>query len=328
MKSVCIAVLNYNGVPHLKALIPSLLAARAQSPVPTSIVILDNRSPQGDAAWVQEHHGADVRCLVAPRNDYLFSYNWLLPRLTEDIVVLLNNDVRVAPDFVAGMLRHFAAADVFAVSGLSYDWEGREITSGPSELRQAHGFYNWKINRSRQTVCHTFFCSGSCMAVDRAKFLELDGFHRLYYPAYCEDLDLCFRAWRRGWRCLYEPSSIYWHREHGSWGTSPDGHPTSLNLKGSLLFQWASLPAPAPWGLRRLSTAKLLIGEWLQGKSMWSTALREAGSVWRQARASHHDLKVSRNELERILAAVAAPVHSSAPPQHLTTPPDRAGASH
>ena len=30
--------------------------------------------------------------------------------------------------------------------------------------------------------------------------MELGGFNRLFYPAYCEDLDLCFRAWRRGFR--------------------------------------------------------------------------------------------------------------------------------
>ena len=325
MNSVCIAVLNYNGVPHLRTLIPSLVAACAQSPVPATIVILDNLSPQGDAEWLRENHGNDVRCFVAPRNDYLFSYNWLLPQLDDDIVVILNNDVRVAPDFLSGLLQHFASDDVFAVSGLSYDWDGTEITSGPSELRQAHGFYNWRINRSRQSVCHTFFCSGSCMAVDRAKFLSLGGFHRLYYPAYCEDLDLCFRAWRQGWRCVYEPSSTYWHREHASWGTSTDGHPTSLNLKGSLLFQWASLPSPTSWGHRRLSTAKLLIGEWLQGKSMWSTALRDAGATWRRARATHRDLKVSQPELDRILNAVASPVPSPASPPRNTPPSDPQG---
>ena len=47
------------------------------------------------------------------------------------------------------------------------------------------------------------------MAVDRNKFVELGGFNRLFAPAYCEDVDLCFRAWRQGWRCIYDPTVSY-----------------------------------------------------------------------------------------------------------------------
>ena len=116
------------------------------------------------------------------------------------------------------------------------------VTSGPARLKFNNGFYSWKFDTQHQRTCHTLFTSGGFMAVDRNKFVELGGFNRLFYPAYCEDLDLCFRAWRRGWRCIYEPASVVWHREQGTWSATQNSRATQLTLKHSLFFQWASLP--------------------------------------------------------------------------------------
>ena len=69
------------------------------------------------------------------------------------------------------------------------------------------------------------------MAVDRNKFVELGGFNRLFAPAYCEDVDLCFRAWRRGWRCIYEPDSDVWHRHQATWSDHSNGSLNSLELR-------------------------------------------------------------------------------------------------
>ena len=80
------------------------------------------------------------------------------------------------------------------------------------------------------------------MAVDRMKFLELGGFDPMYRPAYCEDVDLCFRAWRRGWRCVFEPLSVALHRETGSWDGAGARRLSRMLLRNSLLFQWSSLP--------------------------------------------------------------------------------------
>jgi GT2 family glycosyltransferase len=47
-------------------------------------------------------------------------------------------------------------------------------------------------------------------------FVALGGFDPLYRPGYFEDLDLSYRGWRCGWRSIYEPRSVIYHRVGGT----------------------------------------------------------------------------------------------------------------
>jgi len=307
MNSVCLAILNYNGRQHLEHLLPTAIAAAKKCPVECSVLVLDNRSPEPDVDWVRQNFPT-VKTVVAPENDFLFSYNWLLAQLPDEVVVILNNDLRLDENFLAPLLRHFHAPDVFAVSASSFDWEGTERTIGPARLDFANGFYRWHYEPQRQELCHTLFASGGFMAVDRKKFLELGGFSRLFQPAYCEDLDLGFRAWRRGWRSIYEPASIVWHREQASWKASPAGLMARLHLRHSLFFQWSSLPMGQDRRTRCWSTTKIIAGELLRGKTGWLSIYFNAWRDWQKMRKQFSTLKVSEAELAAIQKAIAAPV--------------------
>jgi GT2 family glycosyltransferase len=304
MKSVCLAILNYNGKKHLEQLLPTACAAAKEFSGTCAVVVLDNQSTGGDVAWI-EREFPSAQAIVAPKNDFLFSYNWLLGQLDNDIVILLNNDLRVRRDFVGPLLHHFKREDVFAVSATSRDWYDTVFTCGPARLHAHHGRYQWHYETQRQELAHTLFASGGFAAVDRRKFTELGGFNTLFHPGYGEDLDLCFRAWRRGWRCIFEPRSLVFHRENGSWGNR-----RTLNLieRNRLLFQWSSLPPAAPlwediamqvWtGLRELHSGNL--GWWPR---RLATRLK-----WARHKRFHRHMKVSHAELKRIMQRLSEPV--------------------
>ena len=98
MKSVCLAILNYNGKKHLEHLLPTACAAAKNFSGTCAVVVLDNQSTDDDTASI-EREFPSVQVIVAPKNNFLFSYNWLAPKRTEEILVFLNNDLKVAPDF-------------------------------------------------------------------------------------------------------------------------------------------------------------------------------------------------------------------------------------
>lgn len=307
MKSVCLAILNYNGRKHLEALLPSAVVAANNYTGECSILVLDNRSTEPDVVWIKKTFPS-LRVEEAPENDFLFSYNWLLPRLQEDVVVILNNDLRLDQNFIQPLVSHFDSPDVFAVSASSYDWEGHEKTIGPAKLTYSNGFYGWSYDPKRQELCHTLFASGGVMAVDRQKFVELGGFNRLYHPAYCEDLDLGFRAWRRGWKSIYEPKSIVWHRESASWSVSPKSRPNKLNLRNSLLFQWSSLPMSEDRYSRYWSSVKLIISGLFRRDTLWLSILVSTWIHWLRIRSGYSEQKVSPDELKKIISAIDIPV--------------------
>jgi GT2 family glycosyltransferase len=266
------------------------------------VVVIDNLSPDDDATWVRENYPS-VEVWMAPRNEYLFSYNEYAKQSTADILVLLNNDLKLCENFLPPLLRHFEQEDVFSVGATSLDWKGKEFTCGPSVLTYQNGFYDWKYDCSRQELCHTFFTSGGFMAVDRVKFLKIGGFDRLYYPAYVEDVDLCFQAWRRGWRCIYEPASRVLHREGGSWKAEKDSNLDAKLLRNSLLFQWLNLPTKKDRWKRRWSVLKISIKGTICSLSKWPRIYLSAILEYQKF---HQDKsqKISYKKLQNILIAI------------------------
>jgi GT2 family glycosyltransferase len=303
MKSVCLAILNYNGRKHLEHLLPTAGIAAKNFQGACAVLVLDNRSSEPDVEWIRREFPS-IEVEVAPRNDFLFSYNWLAQKRTEDIIVILNNDLKLFPDFVQPLARHFDFADVFAVTATSRDWDDQVFTCGPARLQSHHGFYHWDYERDRQELSHTLYCSGGFMAVDRKKFLELGGFNRLFWPGYAEDLDLGFRAWRRGWRSIFEPASVVLHRENGSWGGEGGNRVARLCLRTALLFQWASLPAAASWPERAVFFILTLARKLRQGQSWWLRVWLATWMEWRRQRKDYLAMKTPSDELAKILAAM------------------------
>jgi len=213
--SVCVLVLNYNGVPHLHVCLSTLVRAAARAGRPCPVVLVDNRSPDESVAFTRREF-PDVEIVVTPRNDFLFSLNDVVAARREDVVIIVNNDMRFDDDFVAPLLAHFAADDVFGVGAAILDWEGTTDTVGPRCARLHHWWFHkwWALDRQEQAL--TLEACGGAAAYRRRMFVELGGFDPLYRPGYYEDLDLSYRAWARGWTVVYEPRSRAFHKTSAS----------------------------------------------------------------------------------------------------------------
>ena len=236
LPDVCVVVLNWNGREHLPDLLPSLLRAKKAYGGACRIVVLDNPGPADDLAWVRENF-PDIEGVRAPKNDYLFSYNWFLPQVSERIVVLLNNDLKVDENFLKPLVRPFEDSSMFSTSAKSLSWDGQEVTSAAFRACSHHGWYYWDNFESDKTV-ETLFAVGGFMALDRLKFLEIGGFDRLFFPAYGEDVDLCIRAKNQGWESIYVPESVVLHKEGASWKNDGSSKRYGVSTKTHLLVQW------------------------------------------------------------------------------------------
>jgi N-acetylglucosaminyl-diphospho-decaprenol L-rhamnosyltransferase len=207
-----VLVLNWNGLAHLRVLLPSLRAAVAQYPGRARVIVVDNRSTDPDVAAVR-HEFPEVEVVVAASNDYLFSLNPVVSGCAEEVVVILNNDMRVDPGFIAPLVRHFADPTIFAATANVFDWDGVRRTTGQRRMAlRGWWFYKWWDLTVTEPV-YTLDAGGGSAAFRRDRFVALGGFDPLYRPAYYEDVDLSYRAWMRGWRTVFEPGSVIYHRE-------------------------------------------------------------------------------------------------------------------
>ena len=309
LPSAAIVVLNWNGREHLPHLLPSLRAAVAAYGDPVPLVVVDNSRRPEDLAFVREGF-PEVELVLPERNDYLFSLNAVVAGRPEDVVIVLNNDLRVDPGFIAPLLAHFAEPDVFAVAATAWHWDGSRVQHGQLRMHLRKSWFYHSAERELTAAAHTVEASGGWTAYRRTMFAELGGYDRLFHPMYLEDLDLTYRAWMRGWRSLVEPRSRVYHRggassaaEHGRGGVS------RLAARNLALFTLrdvggygtvAGFLARLPWRVAH----NLAAGDRQLALGLLD-ALRFLPPALAGRRRLHRSARLSAREIERRVAAPA-----------------------
>ncbi|MDE2921689.1 MAG: glycosyltransferase family 2 protein [Acidobacteriota bacterium] len=216
--SVDILVVSWNGRRHLETLLPALEAQRDPGAA-TRIRLFDNGSTDGTAAWLRsEHPGVD---LVEHATNLGFSAanNRLAESSSADALVLVNNDTRPRPDWLAELVAALRAAppDVAALSGCIVDWEGERLDFGRGVMAFDGHAFQLDYGRLLEAVetpaegAELLFPCGGNMIARRDAFLSAGGFDESYF-AYLEDVDLGWRFWSGGERVLSAPRAVVHHR--------------------------------------------------------------------------------------------------------------------
>jgi GT2 family glycosyltransferase len=256
MLTCAIMVLNWNGAAWLERCLPSIV--EAADVVGAEVWVVDNRSDD-NSAEVCSAQFPTVRFETMPGNDVLASYNVAAERCTSDIVVFLNNDIVVTREFLVPLLAEMCEPDVFAVAPMVRSFPPSE--DAPIELEAEFPIWTKGMirgaARSPKTVSPTYFTLGGAMACCREKFVSLGGFDDLYLPGYSEDIDLSWRAWKRGWRCLYVPASTVYHAGGVSMGRST--RIRTIMLRNEFLFHWKLLTSPRLMAVHLLTTVPRLL---------------------------------------------------------------------
>lgn len=216
MVTASVVVTNFNGAGLLAQNLPAVLRA-SEFGEAAEVIVVDDGSTDNSRALIYDRF-PQVRVVEQDQNlGFARAANAGIEASGTDVVVLLNSDMAPHPDFLPPLLAPFADSTVFAVMAQEIvpTSTGTICRSAPrAEFRR--GFFHQVFETSAEpfkapTV--SFFASGGGSAFHRGKFLSLGGFDELFRPFYWEDVDLSMRAWRRGWRVLFEPSSLILHQE-------------------------------------------------------------------------------------------------------------------
>ena len=240
-----VVIPNWNGRDLLERYLPSVIAALSHNPE-NEIIVVDNGSADGSAEFVRRAF-PDVKVLALERNlGFGGGSNAGFRAARNDIVVLLNSDMQVSPDFLPPLVEGFRDERVFAVSCQIFFRD-------PAKLREETGLtQGWwqdgglkvrhRIDSCLDDLFPCFYGGGGSCAFDRRKFLELGGFDILLAPFYLEDADLGYMAWKRGWKVLYQPRSIVYHEHRGTIGKRfSEAQIQAVLKKNYLLFCWKNI---------------------------------------------------------------------------------------
>lgn len=222
MPSLIVFILDLNGSNHTIHAVRSVLDCNYKNVV---INVLINGSAEIHAEKITTAfannenvvvYNSDTNLGFAGGNNYLLSksmHNENIPRY----ILLLNNDAHVEPDSLSCLESVLADNPKIGIVG-------PRICKSETNIIESDGvrLSTWFMQQSfkkagkevancrNKNIIQVPFVSGTCMMIRARLFFESGGFDEQYF-AYFEDLDLCLRVRKTGYKCFHVPNAVIGH---------------------------------------------------------------------------------------------------------------------
>lgn len=238
-----------------------------RSPAPgMEVVVVDDASRDGTAEAIRERH-PEVTVL---RNEtparFTRSANLGLGRTRGDLLLLLNSDTEVEPGALPALVSVFERKPKLGIAGglLHYpdgtpQWSGGKeptvawffaLSSGLPALLGRLPLYRRAKPLDPRRPARVDWVSGAALAL-RREVWEASGPLDEGFRFYAQDLDLCIRAGRAGWKIQIRPEFRVLHHHGATIGRAPGARRRqNLELLWSDLLRWARKHHGPAWAAR------------------------------------------------------------------------------
>lgn len=234
---VSVVIPNYNGKPLLESNLPALVKAwKNNKNKIIEVVVVDNGSGDDSLKFLETNYPKVIRIELDKNYGFSVAINTGVEKSEGNIVLLLNNDVSVSDGFLQSVFKHFDDSLVFGVSlhEKGFGWakgmfkDGYIMHESGSEASKSHD---------------TFWVAGSSGVFRKSIWKKLGGMDEaLLSPFYWEDIELSYRASKRGYKLVWEPRAKVVH-EQASTASSQisGGYLSRVQERNQLLFIWKNL---------------------------------------------------------------------------------------
>ncbi|GJE56424.1 MULTISPECIES: glycosyltransferase family 2 protein [Methylobacterium] len=233
------------------------LVARTDWPA-KEILICDNGSRELDTlAYFRDCEARGIARIVPCPGPFDFAgmNNRAAEAAQGRLLAFVNNDVEAfQPDWLERMVREALRPDVGAVGAKLLDGEGRiqhgGVVLGTGGL-VTHGHRHFAGDApgylGALTVTHRVSAvTAACLVVEAEKFRAVDGFDAEHFAVDFNDVDLCLRLNKAGYRTLLVPSAVLHHREAASRIRSSEAEARHRREVANLKKRWGPLLAQDP----------------------------------------------------------------------------------
>jgi len=234
---ISVVIPNYNGIDLLKKNLQSIISSTRDFAPDAEFIVADDASTDESVAYLKSIPGVRTIKLTKHRG-FSSTINSGIKMSKGDFLVLLNNDVIPEKGYLGKPIKHFENKNVFAVSfhERGYGW---------ARGYYKDGFVNHEGVLGTDKVHESFWVNGGS-GVFRKKYLKELGYfdEKLFSPFYWEDIDLSYRAMKRGLKVLWEPDSYVVHNHESTTGKISKRTRNFIVERNQLLFIWKNITSP------------------------------------------------------------------------------------
>lgn len=236
-----IIIPNYNGLSFMEPCFESL---KEQTVRDFKVLVVDNGSTDGSVEWLKEHRVPSI--FLKENTGFSGAVNTGIRAADTPYVLLLNNDTRVEPGFVAAMERAMdQSPKIFSVSSRMIQMYHPELLDDAGDMYSILGWaYQRGVGRSSelyQKSCRVFSACAGAAIYRRAVFHEIGLFDELHF-AYLEDIDVGWRAKLYGYDNIYCPDAAVYHVGSGTSGSRYNSFKVRLAARNCIYLNYKNMP--------------------------------------------------------------------------------------
>lgn len=237
--TVSIVIPSYNGETLIDKNLPKVLKAKANPKNRIKeVVIVDDGSPDGSVALIKSKF-PEVKLIKHTRNrGFSAAVNTGVRSAKGNLILLLNTDVLPEDNFLVPVFKHFEDKRTFAVSLHEKDY-------GPARGYFSEGYIQLAMGAEAKEARPSFYVSGGSGVFRRDLWISLGGMdEKLLSPFYWEDIDLCYRAAKRGYISLWEPDGLVVHKHESTISKFSKSYVQKVRERNQLLMLWKNIHSP------------------------------------------------------------------------------------
>lgn len=222
---VAVVILNYNGKKWFEKFMPSVLKTEYSN---SKIIVADNGSTDDSLEYLAFNFPEVSIIKLDQNHGFAKGYNEALKQVNSPYLVLLNSDVEVTPNWLTPMITLIEKdASIGAVQPKVLSQRSKEYFehAGAAGGMMDKWGYPFCIGRifdkvekdlgQYDQVSEIFWASGAAMLVKNQLYKQLEGFDADYF-AHQEEIDLCWRIKRAGYKVMVQPESVVFHYGGGT----------------------------------------------------------------------------------------------------------------
>lgn len=299
MKNIFISLVNFNGRTNTLVCLDSIKKIKTDG-FKLTVLVIDNKS--NEELDLKETYLSEIPLKIIFNKDNLgfagghnVGIRYALQN-DADYVLILNNDTIIDGNLLQELLtiaekdekNGIVAPKIYFAKDNEFHKERYKKEDLGRVLWYAGGQMDWgniigkhrgvdEVDRGQyEEISETGFASGACMFIKREVFEKIGLFDEKYF-LYYEDADFCQRAVKRGYKIVYAPDAILWHKNAGSVGGSGSGLQDYYISRNRLLFGLKYASYRSKLALLKESVINLLKGRKWQKKGIWDFYLRKFG---------------------------------------------------
>lgn len=239
---VTIIIPNYNGHAFLKDCLEALTPQLSDE---IHVLVVDNGSTDESVPFLQSYEGIQT-IFLSENTGFCGAVNAGIKASCTKYVILLNNDTRVLPGYVDGLVKAMEQDErIFSGSARMLQMHAPDLIDDAGDEYCALG---WAFARGKGRSADLYeeplevFAACGGASIYRREVFEKIGYFDEQHFAYLEDIDIGYRARIFGYRNIYVPEAKVLHFGSGYSGSRHNAFKVRLSSRNSVYLPWKNMP--------------------------------------------------------------------------------------